>query len=51
MKTKMELDDLIDTLELLSSPPFKKNLDKGLREARSGKAVKLSIDDLKKILE
>lgn len=47
-KTKMELDDFVDTLELLSNPRFRKNLDKGLKEARSGKAVKMSVEDVRK---
>ena len=46
-KTKRELDDFVDTLELLSNPTFRKNLDKGLKEARSGKAVKLSVEDVR----
>ncbi len=51
LRTKTDLDDLVDTLELLSSPKFRKNLEEGLREARHGKAVKLSIKELRKRLE
>jgi len=47
-KTKMELDDFVDTLELLSNPRFRKNLDRGLEDVRSGKAVKMSVEDLRK---
>ena len=48
LKTKEELDDFVDTLEILSNPRFKKNLEKGLSEMHEGKAVKLSVDELKK---
>ena len=51
LRTKSGLDDLVDTLELLSNPRFRKNLDQGLKEARRGKAVKLSIKELRKRLE
>ena len=47
-KTKADLDDFVDTLELLSNPRFRKNLDRGLKEARGGKAVKMSVEDLRK---
>lgn len=48
LKTKEELDDFIDTLEILSNPRFRKNLEKGLSEAREGEAVKLSAEELRK---
>ncbi len=48
LKTKEELDDFIDTLEILSNPRFRKNLEKGLSEAHEGKAVKLSAEELRK---
>ena len=50
-RTKHSLDDLVDTLELLSNPKFKKHLDQGLKEARRGKAVKLTTKELRKRLE
>ena len=50
-KTKIELDDFVDTLELLSSPSFRKHLDRGLEEARSGKAANMSIEDLRKRIQ
>jgi len=48
LRTKQGLDDLVDTLELLSNPKFMKNLEQGLKEARRGKAVKLSTKTLRK---
>ena len=51
LKTKKGLDDFVDTLELLSNPGFRKNLQQGLKEAREGKAVKLTVKDLRKRLK
>ena len=51
LRTKRDLDDLVDTLELLSNPRFTKNLEEGLKEARRGKAVKLTTKELRKRLE
>ena len=48
LKTKEGLDDFVDTLELLSDPKFRKNLEEGLKQARQNKTVKLSTRDLKK---
>ena len=51
LKTKEGLDDYVDTLELLSNPRFKKNLEKGLKEACEGKSVKLTLNELRKRLK
>ncbi len=51
LRTKSGLDDLVDTLELLSNPKFRRNLEQGLKEARRGKVVKLSTKELRKRLE
>jgi predicted DNA-binding protein YlxM (UPF0122 family) len=51
LRTKRELDDLVDTLELLSNPRFRKNLEEGIKEARGGKAVKLTTKKLRKRTE
>lgn len=51
LHTKQSLDDLVDTLELLSNPRLVKNLEQGLKEARQGKAVKLTTRELRKRLE
>lgn len=51
LKTKEELDDFVDTLQLLSNPRFRKNLEGGLKDAREGKAVKLTVDELRKRLK
>ena len=51
LRTKRSLDDLVDTLEMLSNPKSTKNLRQGLKEARSGKAVKLTTKELRKRLE
>ena len=51
IKTKQGLDDFVDTLELLSNPRFRKNLEQGLKEAREGKTVKLTVKDLRKKLK
>lgn len=48
LQTKEGWDDLVDTLELLSDPKFRRNLERGLIEARQGKAVKLTIKQLRK---
>ena len=50
-RTKQSLDDLVDTLELLSNPKLVKNLEQGLKEAHQGKAVKLTTRELRKRLE
>jgi predicted DNA-binding protein YlxM (UPF0122 family) len=51
LRTKSGLDDLVDTLELLSDPKFRKNLENGLKEARHGKTVRLTIREARKRLE
>ena len=51
IKTKQGLDDFVDTLELLSNPRFRKNLEQVLKEAREGKTVKLTVKDLRKKLK
>ncbi len=51
LKTKVELDDFVDTLELLSNPAFKKNLKRALKEANEGKTIKLTISELRKRLK
>lgn len=48
LQTKKGLDDFVDTLELLSNPKFRSNLEHGLKEAREGKAIKMSIKELRK---
>ena len=48
IQTKQGLDDFVDTLEFLSNPKSRKNLEKGLKEARQGKAVKLTVKELRK---
>ena len=48
LRTKRDLDDLVDSLELLSNPRFRKNLERGLKEAHEGKAVKLTAKELRK---
>jgi len=50
LETKRGLDDFVDTLELLSNPRFRKNLEEGLKEARSGKTVRLTTKGLRKRL-
>ena len=51
LRTKSGLDDFVDTLELLSNLRFRKNLERGLKEARRGKAFKLSTKQLRKRFE
>ena len=51
LQTKRGLDDLVDTLEFLSNPRFRKNLEQGLKEARRGKTVRLTTKELRKRLE
>ena len=47
IETKEGLDNFVDTLELLSDPKFRKKLGQGLKESREGKAVRLSIAELR----
>ena len=51
MQTKQGLDDLVDTLQFLSDPKVRKNLERGLKEARQGNAVRLAVKELRKRLE
>lgn len=51
IQTKQGLDDLVDTLEFLSDPKVRRNLEKGLKEAKHNKAVKLTVKQLRKRLE
>ena len=51
IQTKRGLDDLVDTLELLSNPRFRKNLEQGLNEARRGKVTRLTTRELRKRLK
>lgn len=48
LQTKKGLDEFVDTLEILSDSRFKRNLEEGLGEARRGKAVKLTLKELRK---
>jgi predicted DNA-binding protein YlxM (UPF0122 family) len=48
MQTKQGLDDFVDTLQLLSDPKARKNLEKGLKEALQGQAVKLTVKEIRK---
>ena len=47
IETKEGLDNFVDMLELLSDPKFRKKLGQGLKESREGKAVRLSIAELR----
>jgi hypothetical protein len=51
LQTKQGLDDLVDTLELLSDPRFKKKLEQGLKELRQGRVVRLTAKELRKRLK
>ena len=48
IKTKKELDNFIDTLELLSAPEFRRELHEGLNEYKNGETTETSIEELKK---
>jgi predicted DNA-binding protein YlxM (UPF0122 family) len=48
LKTKEELEDFIDTLEMLSDPKFRRDLKEGLKQYREGKTISGTIDDLRK---
>ncbi len=48
IQTKQGLDDFVDTLQFLSDPKARKNLEKGLKEAGQGHAVKLTVKELRK---
>ncbi len=51
LKTREELDDLIDTLEMLSDARFRKNLERATKEIDEGKAVKMTVKELRKRLK
>jgi hypothetical protein len=52
LQTRAELEDLIDTLEILSSPEFRKSMDEALIEAgRKETIVFENIEELKTFLE
>ena len=51
LKSRQEIDDFIDNLELLSDNEFKNDLKKALEETKSGDVISGSIDDLKKSLK
>lgn len=52
LQTKAELEDLIDTLEMLSDPEFRKFMDEALAEAERGKTITFKdIKELKTFLE
>ena len=51
INTKKELDNFIDTLELLSSSKFGRELRVGLNEYKKGETIGTSIEELKKEIE
>lgn len=51
IKIRKEIDDFIDSLELLSDPEFLKELESALEEYRKGEVEKSSLEALKKQLE
>ena len=52
LQTKAELEDLIDTLEMLSDPEFRKSMDEALAEVEKGKTITFEdIEELKTFLE
>ena len=51
LQIKAELEDLIDTLKMLSDPEFRKSMDEALAEAERGETVTFqNIDELKSFL-
>lgn len=48
MQTKQGLDDFVDTLQFLSDPKARRNLEKGLKEAHQGQAVDFTVKELRK---
>lgn len=52
LQTKAELEDLIDTLEMLSDSEFRKSMDEALAEVEKGETITFeSIENLKRFLE
>ena len=52
LQTMAELEDLIDTLEMLSSPEFRYSMDEALAEAGRGETIVFEdIEELKTFLE
>lgn len=52
IQTKAELEDIIDTLEMLSDPEFRKSMDEALAEVEKGETVIFeNTEELKRFLE
>ncbi len=52
IQTKAELEDIIDTLEMLSDPEFRKSMNEALAEAERGDTVIFeNTEELKRFLE
>lgn len=52
IQTKADLEDIIDTLEMLSDPKFRKSMDEALAEVERGEIVTFeNIEELKRFLE
>lgn len=52
LKTKKELDDFIDTLELLSDKEFRKKMDASIEQVKKGEFLDIdNIKDFRKVLE
>jgi len=52
LQTKAELEDLIDTLEMLSDPEFRKTMDEALAEVKRGETITFeNMEELKRFLE
>jgi len=52
LQTRAQLEDLIDTLEMLSSPEFRKSMDDALAEVKRGETIVFEdMEELKTFLE
>jgi len=51
LRVREELDEFIDTLEMLSDENFRKNLEKGLKQYKKGETISTTLDDLRKQLK
>jgi len=51
LRVREELDEFIDTLEMLSDENFRKNLEKGLKQYKKGETISTTLDNLRKQLK
>ncbi len=51
LRVREELDDFIDTLEMLSDEDFRKNLEEGLKQYKKKETIPTTLNNLRKQLK